>query len=116
VDAAETLAQSLERLRTLSSDIKRAAIVDRDGAVLAATSTADGERLASAASELLDAAPPASAAATHVEVGLAVGSVFAVRDNGQVAVATTGPEPASALVLHDLRTLLHQFLRETADA
>jgi hypothetical protein len=31
-----------------------------------------------------------------------------VRDDGRVAVATTSPEPPSALVLHDLRTLLRQ--------
>ena len=66
---------------------------------------------------MFDAAPPSAAAGTtYVEVGLATGSVFAVRDRGQLAVATTGPEPAAALVLHDLRALLRRTGRRTDDA
>ncbi len=97
----------------LSSEIRRAAIVDEAGAVVGATAGADGEGLAQAAAELLAAAP---AGVTYVEVGLATGSVFAVRDGGRSAVATTSPEPASALVLHDLRTLLRHAGAESADA
>lgn len=104
MNAAETLA----RLTALSSEIKRAAIVDRDGAVLAATSAADGESLARAAAALLDIAPAAAADVAHVAVGVADGSVVAVRASGRVAVAITTAEPATALVLHDLRTALEQ--------
>ncbi len=104
MDAAESLAE----LIALSTEIERAAIIDEGGVVLAVTALVDGEQLAQAAAELLDAAPAASAQIAHVEVGLAAGSVFAVRDGARVAVATTRPEPASALVLHDLRTLLRQ--------
>jgi predicted regulator of Ras-like GTPase activity (Roadblock/LC7/MglB family) len=113
VDAAEMLAQ----LTALSSEIERVAIVDAEGGVIAATAAADGERLARAAAELFDAAPPSAAAGVaYVEIGLALGSVFAVRDRGHVAVATTGPEPASALVLHDLRALLRRTVAETDGA
>ena len=105
MDAAETLAQ----LSALSSEIERAAIVDPEGVVIAATAAAVGEKLARAAGELFDAAPPSVAAGVaYVEIDLPFGSVFAVRDHGQVAVATTGPEPAAALVLHDLRALLQR--------
>lgn len=99
MDAAEALAE----LTALSSEIEQAAIVDETGVVLAATGASDGDRLAGVAAELFGTAP---AEAAYIEVSLAAGSVFAVRDNGRVAVATTKPEPASALVLHDLRTLL----------
>ena len=115
MDAAETLAQ----LSALSSEIECAAIVDAEGVVLAATAAADGETLARAAAELFDAAPPSAAAGVaYVEIDLALGSVFAVRDRdrGQVAVATTGPEPAAALVLHDLRALLQRIVAGAPDA
>ena len=102
-------AAALTELMALSSEIRRAAIVDEVGALVGATAGADGEKLARAAAELLAVAP---AGTTYVEVGLATGSVFAVQDGGRSAVATTSPEPASALVLHDLRTLL----RHVADA
>lgn len=104
MDAAAALAE----LTAVSAEIERAAIIDESGAVLAATTLPDGEKLARAAAELLAAAPTASAEIAHVEVALAAGSVIAVCDGGRVAVATTKPEPASALVLHDLRTLLQQ--------
>ena len=105
MDAAAALAE----LTALSSEIRRAAIVDEAGAEHAATVGADGERLARAAGELFGSAP---ADAVQVEVDLGAGSVFAVRDGVRMAVAITGPEPASALVLHDLRALL----RQVADA
>ena len=105
MDAADTWTQSLAQLTSLSTDIERAALVDSHGAVLAATSVADGERLAKAVSELFSAAP---AGVSQVEVDLAAGSLFAVRDGERLAVVTTSPEPASALVLHDLRMTLRQ--------
>ena len=112
MDAAETLAQ----LSELSSEIERAAIVDAKGVVIAATVAADGEKLARAAAELFDAAPPSAAGVAYVEIDLPLGSVFAVRNHGQVAVATTGPEPAAALVLHDLRALLQRIVAGAPDA
>jgi hypothetical protein len=116
VDAAARNAQLLVQLTSLSAGIERAALVDPAGAVLAATDGADGERLAKVAGELFDAAPPAAAGVTHVVVGLAAGSVFAVRDDRYVAVATTSPEPPAALVLHDLRTVLREAKTEADGA
>ena len=108
MDPAATPAQLFAQLTDLSAEIERAALVDSAGVVLAATTPTDGEKLARVAGELFDAAPSAAAGVAHVVVGLAAGGVFAVRDDGRVAVATTSPEPPSALVLHDLRTLLRQ--------
>jgi predicted regulator of Ras-like GTPase activity (Roadblock/LC7/MglB family) len=116
VDAAATPAQLLAQLIALSAEIERAAIVDPAGVVVAATSPADGEKLARVAGELLAAAASTTAGVEHVVVDLAAGSVLAVRDDGQVAVATTSPEPPSALVLHDLRMLLRQTKGQADDA
>ena len=106
---AQPSAQLLAELSALSSEIERAAIVDASGVVLAAIPLTEGERLASGARELLDAAPRSGGSVEYLEVGLASGSVFVAQVDGRLAVATTGPEPASALVLHDLRSALQRL-------
>jgi hypothetical protein len=104
VDAGEALTE----LTRLSSEIDRAAVVDEGGGLVAATPGAPGARLARAAHDLLRGAASVrrGAVVDRVEVALPAGSVFAVRGGGLVAVATTAPEPASALVVHDLRECL----------
>jgi hypothetical protein len=102
VDAA----QSLATLTALPTEIEQAAIVDPGGVVLAAAPAAVGERLARVAAEVLEARAALNDDLAYVEVGLEAGSVFVVAHGGLTAVATTGPEPASALVLHDLRACL----------
>src|SRR5205814_7719810 len=42
------------------------------------------------------------------------GCVFIVADGGQLAVATTGPDPTVGLVFYDLKTLLRQLGRAPA--
>lgn len=44
------------------------------------------------------------------------GTVFVVREDTLTAVAVTGPEPASALVLHDLRGCLRRIVAGAFDA
>ena len=100
--------EALDELTRLSGEIRRAAILDSSGVVLAATPGADRERLAQAALELLDVA-----AIVHPErdvekvvVAVPAGAVVVVRSGAFSAVATTGPEPAAAVVAHDLRACL----------
>ena len=104
VDAGE----ALRDLPRLSAEIEGAAIVDSTGAPVAVTAGADGEALARMAAELLEiaAAVDSRQAVERVEIRLSDRSVFAVRGRDHVAVATTRPEPAAALVVHDLRTTL----------
>jgi hypothetical protein len=104
VDAREALAE----LTLRSKEIERAVIVDDTGEALAATAGAPAARLARLGSELLHSAALVRPGATveRVEVTLTSGSVFALRVGGLVAVATTPPEPVSALVVHDLRACL----------
>ena len=102
-------AEIVAALTELSSEIRRVALVAADGKVLAVSSGADGERLARVAAELFDLSEttaPSDASIVDVRVDLPEGGVIACRDAGRIAVATTTPEPAAALVLHDLRTCL----------
>jgi len=107
VDAGEAALQELTRL---SSDIERVAVIDSSDVVRALTSGGDADRLVRVAAELQDLAAPVSPDGTvaRVEVSLARGSVFVVRAGGLVAIATTRPEPVSALVVHDLLTCLER--------
>jgi hypothetical protein len=103
VDAGE----ALDELTSLSAEVEHAAVVGPSG-VVAATAAADADRLARTATELLDVAAlvDPDRAVDRVVVQVGAGAVFVVRDGARVAVATTGPEPAAALVVHDLRACL----------
>ena len=100
--------EALDELTRLSGVIRRAAIVDSSGAVLAAVPAVHGERLADAAAELLDVAGIVDAGRTVEKVAVSVpaGAVVVVRVDGRTAVATTRPEASTALVAHDLRACL----------
>ena len=52
----------------------------------------------------------ASAQEVHrVDVELADGSLFVLREGGRTITATTGPHPTTGLVVYDLRTCLHRI-------
>jgi predicted regulator of Ras-like GTPase activity (Roadblock/LC7/MglB family) len=102
---------ALERLLQDSSQVERAVVLDADGSVLGSTLSDDRatERLASAGRELAAAAAELHAAdeVTRVEVELAEGAVFFLRDGGRAIVAVSGAHPTAGLVAYDLRTCLH---------
>ena len=106
VDAGE----ALQELTRLSADIERVAVIDSSGAVRASTAGDGADRLARVAAELQDIAAPVRRDWTvaKIEVSMARGSVFVVRSHGLIAIATTRPEPVSALVAHDLLTCLER--------
>lgn len=105
--------EALAELTRLSTQIDDVAILGETGFVLATNVAAErGEVLAGVATELLAAAARARTSAldiTRIEVALATGSVFVVREGGRTAVATTGPEPTAALVTYDLRAALRRL-------
>ena len=110
-------AQALKELRELSSQIERAVVLGADGSVLASTEddSQASERLVRAALDLLAAALEVNAAGgevARVDVELASGSVFVVREGGKTIAATTGPQPTTGLVVYDLRTCLHRIDEE----
>ena len=104
MDAAAALADLTE----ISSHVEAAAIVGKDGDVLAAST--GGERLAAAGRELIREAAERlgghGRAPTQLQAALRDGSVFVHRDGDRAVVARTGPNPPSDLVLHDLAAAL----------
>jgi predicted regulator of Ras-like GTPase activity (Roadblock/LC7/MglB family) len=104
VDAASALADLTE----LSTDVRAAVVLDATGAVAASAGHPEPERLAAAGAELWQSAGAVQGerAVAQLEVALPDASVFVVRSGAHRIVATTGPKPSSALVLHDLRACL----------
>jgi len=104
-------AQALRELTELSSQIESAIVLGADGSVLASTSEdpAMAAALASSTLELVAAALELNTQTqevTRVEVEVADGALFVLREGGRTIAATTGPDPTSGLVVYDLRTCL----------
>jgi predicted regulator of Ras-like GTPase activity (Roadblock/LC7/MglB family) len=106
-------AQALADLTEISSQVVQAAIVDRDGSLLATTVRDPGraERLVSAISRLLEEADRLARSRglpdlTQLEASTLEGSVFAVRRDGRLVAATTRPDPTVGLVFYDLKHCL----------
>jgi predicted regulator of Ras-like GTPase activity (Roadblock/LC7/MglB family) len=106
-------AQALADLTEISSQVAQVAIIDRDGKLLAATGH-DGARTArfvESAQRLLDEAERLGLARglpelSQLEVSTLDGSVFAVRRDGQLIVATTRTDPTVGLIFYDLKHCL----------
>jgi predicted regulator of Ras-like GTPase activity (Roadblock/LC7/MglB family) len=101
--------QALRELMELTSQITAAVVIDADGTVLASApeDSAAGAALAASTRELVAAASGLGSdgrEVTRVEVELAEGGFFVVREGGRTVGATTGPKPTSGLVVYDLRT------------
>jgi hypothetical protein len=109
------VAQALEDLTQISSQIEQAVVVGPDGSVLGST-FAGGERLAGAAARLLEEADTARGRAPQqLEAATRDGSVFVLRESERTIVATTGPAPTVGLVFYDLKSCL-KAAGETAPA
>ena len=107
MDAATALAE----LEGLSSRIESAVVLDAAGEVLG-SSGRGAARLAGAASELLAAAGTLRASddeVTRIEVELAEGGLFLLREGGRTIAATTGPGAIAGIVVYDLRTCLERI-------
>ncbi len=103
-------AAALAFLTEMSPDLRGAAILAGDGAVLAASGE-DAEAWGEAARALLAAADEADPEpAEQVHVGSESGEVFALRHEGLIAVAVTERFALASLMLFDMR----QALRELA--
>jgi len=108
-DASTRAAEIVAALTELSSEIRRVALVAADGTVLAASSGADGERLARVAAELFDLSEttaPSDAAIVDVRVDLPEGGVIACRD------ALTAPWE----LIGDLRASLEELRKAVPPA
>jgi predicted regulator of Ras-like GTPase activity (Roadblock/LC7/MglB family) len=106
-------AQALADLTEISSQVHQVAILDSDGTLVAATARdpVRAERFVSALAPLLDEADRLARSRglpelAQLEVSTLEGSVFAVRDEGRLIVATTRPDPTVGLVFYDLKHCL----------
>jgi predicted regulator of Ras-like GTPase activity (Roadblock/LC7/MglB family) len=102
---------ALAFLAEMSPDLRGAAILDADGAVLAA----DGEagRWAEDAAALLAVADRAGdEPAEQVHVATEQGEVFALRHAGLAAVVVTERFALASLLFFDLRSTLRDLARE----
>jgi hypothetical protein len=110
-------AQALQELTELSSQVTAAVVLADDGGVVASTDEdpVATAALAGATMELLGAAAELTTPArdvTRVEVELAEGALFVLREGGHTVAARTEPEPTSGLVVYDLRTCLQRLAEE----
>ena len=118
MDAAESLAD----LKQISTQIDRAVIVRADGSVAGSTVADDAlsGSIAEAGVRLWDAADRARRdlgrpQLSQLEVATGEGSVFAVRDEDFLIVASTPPEPTVGLIFYDLKTCLRNLREQPED-
>ena len=107
-DAAEA---ALAFLAEMSPDLRGAAILDAEGAVLADSDEA--ERWQEEAATLFTVADRAGAEpAEQVHVATEQGEVFALRHAGLAAVVVTDRFALASLLFFDLRSTLRELARE----
>ena len=100
---------ALRYLDELSTDIRAAVLIDRGGALAAASEGAAGERLRELTLELLeraDGAAPFEGPVAQLEATTADGSVFAVRGEGWTIGVVAGRFALPSLMFYDLRSVL----------
>lgn len=103
-DAAEG---ALAYLTEMSPDLRGAAILAGDGAVLAASS--DASRWREDAATLFEVADRSGAPVEQVHIGTEQGEVFALRHAGLAAVAVTDRFALASLTFFDMRALLRDL-------
>jgi predicted regulator of Ras-like GTPase activity (Roadblock/LC7/MglB family) len=99
---------ALAFLNEMSPDLRGAAILGPEGAVLAASG--DAERWREDTAALLDVADRAGGEPVEqVHIGTEQGEVFALRHAGLIAVAVTERFALASLMLFDMRSLLRDL-------
>jgi hypothetical protein len=115
-----TIEEAIRDLLDVSTDVAAITILDEAGAVVASGPGAAGAQTAEAAAQLWTeaahrAVDAGASALEHVVVPVDGGAVAAVAAHGRRAVAVTGPDPAVALLLFDLRTCLGDAFAVTGE-
>ena len=110
-DSALTPAHALDYLRELSTDIRSAMLLDREGRV-AADRDVDGASASAVAvlvNELFergDAAAGGEGRAAQVEVTLATEAVFAVREGAWTLAVVADRDALASLMFYDMRSVI----------
>jgi predicted regulator of Ras-like GTPase activity (Roadblock/LC7/MglB family) len=107
-DSALTPERALDYLHELSTDIRSAVLIDADGRVAADTGpeTAEAAARVSELFERADEAAGGEGRAAQVEVVLASGAVFAVRDDAWTLAAVADRYALPSLMFYDLRSVI----------
>jgi predicted regulator of Ras-like GTPase activity (Roadblock/LC7/MglB family) len=109
-DAAE---HALAYLAEMSADLRGAAILGPEGAVIAASG--DAERWQDDGAALLTVADGAGEEPVEqVHIGTGQGEVFAVRQDGLTAIAVTERFVLASLMFFDLRSILRDLVSPTS--
>jgi predicted regulator of Ras-like GTPase activity (Roadblock/LC7/MglB family) len=113
--SGEAAEAALAFLSEMSPDLRGAAILGPEGAVLAASG--DPERWGEDAAALLEVADRAGGEPVEqVHIGTEQGEVFALRHAGLVALAVTERFALASLMLFDMRSLLRDLAQGGAGA
>lgn len=111
----EAAEQALAFMTEMSPDLRGAAILDSEGSVLAASSSPD--RWQEDALALLAVADRAGGEPVdQMHVATEQGEVFAVRNEGLLAVAVTDRFALSSLMLFDMRATLRDLASSAGGA
>jgi hypothetical protein len=109
---------ALRYLLELSTDIRVALLIDRDGNLLASAPERPSDQAMRRAEKLVrEATAIASGAETPVEVDVTVdgGTVFVVREDEPALVCVAGPFALPGLILHDMRVVLGDLKRGNSE-
>jgi predicted regulator of Ras-like GTPase activity (Roadblock/LC7/MglB family) len=108
-DAAEA---ALALLAEMSPDLRGAAILDSEGAVLAATG--DSERWGEDGAALFEVADSAGAEPVEqIHIATEQGEAFALRQSGLAAIAVTERFALASLMFFDMRATLRDLAPES---
>jgi predicted regulator of Ras-like GTPase activity (Roadblock/LC7/MglB family) len=111
VPSGASAAAALALLAEMSPDLRGAAILGPDGAVLAA-SDGDSGRWGEDAAAIFAAADAAeSEPVEQIHIATEQGEVFAIRASGLGAIAVTDRFALASLLLFDLRSALRELAR-----
>ncbi len=114
--SGESADAALAFLTEMSPDLRGAAILGPDGAVLAATGE-EPTRWAEDAAALFAAADAAEGIPVEqVHIATEQGEVFAIRNEALAAVAVTERFALASLMLFDLRSMLRELRRDEISA
>jgi hypothetical protein len=118
LEDALTIDDAIRDLLDVSTDVASVAVFDEAGEVVASGPGAAGEGAGAAVAALWDTAVRHAGAdgLDHLVVPLCDGAVVALEGHGHRIVAVTGPKPAVALLLFDLRTCLGDAYAATEEA
>ncbi|MFL5898051.1 MAG: hypothetical protein ACJ76D_06255 [Solirubrobacterales bacterium] len=106
---------ALAFLSEMSPDLRGAAVLGPSGEVLAASGEEPG-RWGEDAAALFAAADAAEGVAVEqVHVATEQGEIFAIRNQGLAAVSVTDRFALASLMLFDMRSMLRELARSTAN-